>query len=246
MVQLVVDTREKRLADALNWIGVSYTCAGLDIGDIMIQNDAGEPLLIAERKSHADFAASNNDGRYREQRARLMAVRGSGVAIVYILEGVWSEGDSLQYGRTSEKQLKRLTTRLVLRYGLPVISTKSIPDTAQWIKLILEQLTDDPTVFEPEGDMATATTAAMSGMTAALSTVKKGNKTPQGTAHAMLTAIPGLGAKKVDALLTTHSIRDLAALSAEELSALQVGGKRLGVLGEAIASALQYKPSDTS
>lgn len=242
MVQLVVDTREKRLAEALTWIGVSYTCAGLDVGDIMIQNDTGEPLLIAERKSHADFAASNNDGRYREQRARLMAVRGSGVAIVYILEGVWSGDDSQQYGRTSEKLLKRLTTRLVLRYGLPVIFTKSIPDTAQWIKLLLEQLTDDPTVFEPEGDMATATTAAMSGMTATLSTTKKGNKTAQGTAHAMLTAIPGLGAKKVDALLTTHSIGDLATLSAEELSALQVGGKRLGVLGEAIAAALQYKP----
>lgn len=240
-MQLVVDSREARLAEALKVLGVAHTMAGLDVGDFMIQNEAGEPLLVAERKSLADFAASNADGRYREQRARLMAVRGSGVAVVYILEGAWSPSEDQMYGRTPEKQLKRLVTRLVLRYGMPVIHTQGIQDTARWTRLLLEQLTDDPTVFVPEGDLATAQVAAMSGMTAVLSTAKKGNKTPLGTAHAMLSAIPGLGSKKVDALLVTHSIADLVALSAPELSALQVGGKKLGVLGAAIAESFTVK-----
>ena len=96
-------------------------------------------------------------------------------------------------------------------------------------------------MFVPEGDLATSQVAAMSGMTAVLSTAKKGNKTAIGTAHAMLSAIPGLGSKKVDALLTTHSIADLVALSAEQLSALQVGGKKLGVLGPVIAESLIAK-----
>ena len=241
MLKLVVDSRESRLAEALKVLGVTHTMAGLDVGDFMIQNEAGEPLLVAERKSLADFAASNADGRYREQRARLMAVRGSGVAVVYILEGHWSASEDQMYGRTPEKQLKRLVTRLVLRYGMPVISSKDILDTARWTRLLLEQLTDDPTVFVPEGDLATSQVAAMSGMTAVLSTAKKGNKTAIGTAHAMLSAIPGLGSKKVDALLTTHSIADLVALSAEQLSALQVGGKKLGVLGPVIAESLIAK-----
>jgi len=241
-MQLVVDSRETRLAEGLKTLGVPFQTAGLDVGDFLIQNEAGEPLLVAERKSLADFAASNADGRYREQRARLMAVRGSGVAVVYILEGTWSLGDPLKmYGRTPEKQLQRLVTRLVLRYGMPVIQTEGILDTARWAKLLMEQLTDDPTVFVPEGDHATAQVAAMAGMTAVLSTAKKGNKTAAGTAHAMLSAIPGLGSKKVDALLATHSIADLVALSALELSALQVGGKKLGVLGPVIAESFKSK-----
>ena len=238
MLKLVVDSRESRLAEALD---LPFQMAGLDVGDFMIQNEAGEPLLVAERKSLADFAASNADGRYREQRARLMAVRGSGVAVVYILEGTWSPSGDRMYGRTPEKQLQRLVTRLVLRYGMPVISSKDILDTARWTRLLLEQLTDDPTVFVPEGDLATAQVAAMSGMTAVLSTAKKGNKTAAGTAHAMLSAIPGLGSKKVDALLATHSIADLVGLSADELSQIQVGGKKLGVLGAAIAESLRTK-----
>jgi len=241
-MQLVVDSREASLAESLKVLGVPFQTAGLDVGDFLIQNEAGEPLLVAERKSLADFAASNADGRYREQRARLMAVRGSGVAVVYILEGTWSLGDPLKmYGRTPEKQLQRLVTRLVLRYGMPVIQTEGILDTARWAKLLMEQLSDDPTVFVPEGDLATAQVAAMAGMTAVLSTAKKGNKTAAGTAHAMLSAIPGLGSKKVDALLATHSIADLVALSALELSALQVGGKKLGILGPVLAESFKSK-----
>jgi len=241
-MQLVVDSRETRLAEGLKTIGVPFQMAGLDVGDFLIQAETGEPLLVAERKSLADFAASNADGRYREQRARLMAVRGSGVAVLYVLEGSWSLGVPLKmYGRTPEKQLQRLVSRLVLRYGMPVIQSEGILDTARWAKLLLEQLTDDATVFVPEGDLATSQVAAMAGMTAVLSTAKKGNKTPVGTAHAMLSAIPGLGSKKVDALLATHSIADLVALSADELSQIQVGGKKLGVLGPVIAESLRVK-----
>ena len=189
MLKLVVDSREARLADGLKVIGVPFQTAGLDVGDFMIQTEAGEPLMVVERKSLADFAASNADGRYREQRARLMAVRGSGVAVLYVLEGAWSLGDPLKmYGRTPEKQLQRLVTRLVLRYGMPVMQTEGILDTARLAALLLEQLTDDPTVFVPEGDLAMSQVAAMAGMTAVLSTAKKGNKTAAGTAHAMLSA----------------------------------------------------------
>ena len=181
---------------------------------------------MAERKSHADFAASNADGRYREQRARLMAVRGSGVAVLYILEGTWSDLDVKLYGRTTETQLKRLTTRLALRYSMPILTTLSIRNTAQWCQLLLTQLSEDPTVFVPDSETAGA--AAMVGFTAALNTVKKGNKTASGTAQAMLSAVPGLGPKRIQALLAEKSIADLVALTQKDLAALVVSGKRLG------------------
>ena len=203
----------------------------------MIQTAEGTPLLIVERKSHADFAASNRDGRYREQRARLMAARGSGIAVLYLLEGVWTGDDKVVHGATTQGQLKRLTSRLVMRYGLPVLFSNSIQDTATWCRLFVSQLTEDPTVFQPDSEGATS--SAMSGFTASLSLVKKGNKTPVGTATAMLSGIPGLGAKRVEALLATHSIAALVGLTKEALGELVVGGKRLGPkLGATIAEAL--------
>lgn len=240
---LVVDVRERGLAAELTRLSIPFTTAQLDVGDIMIQDAEGHPLLIAERKSHADFAASNQDGRYREQRARLMAVRGSGVAVLYILEGAWSGNEEKTYGsRTTEGQLRRLTTRLVLRYGMPMIAAASLQDTAIWCRTMLSQLTADATVFQPEGDMATATAAAMTTMTAALTANKKGNRTALSTATAMLGGVPGLGPKRVEALLATKSVAELATMTASEISALSVNGKRMGdALATTIWDALHWK-----
>jgi len=206
-------------------IGLPFESAALEVGDILIQKTSGEPLLVIERKSHADFAASNTDGRYREQRARLMAVRGGGCAVLYMLEGQWTATENRVWGRVTEGQLKRLTTRLTLRYGLPVLATASIDDTARWCRTLLAQLTDDPMVFQADD----AATAAMSGFTAALSINKKGNKTAASTAAAMLSGIPGLGTKRVEALLTTHTIAELAVLEVPDLAVISAGGTRLGI-----------------
>jgi ERCC4-type nuclease len=227
---MIVDTRESKLAEALTELGVPFTLASLDVGDFLIQNAEGEPLLIAERKSHADLAASNTDGRYREQRARLMAVRGSGVAVLYILEGIWSATESRVYNKTTENQLKRLTTRLLLRYGMPVLAGNSVEDTARWCKVLLAQLSDDPTVFQPDSEEAAAN--AMSGFTAALHIAKKGNKTPTGTAQAMLSSVPGLGPKKVKMLLATKTLSELACLSVNEIAALGIGPKLAATIYE--------------
>jgi ERCC4-type nuclease len=241
-VTLILDVREVRLCEALGRLGVSYKTAALDVGDILLQNSEGDPLLVIERKSHADFAASNQDGRYREQRARLLAVRGSGVGVLYILEGLWAPSDATPVGctRLTLGQLKRLVTRLTLRYGLSVLITDSINDTARWCQTLVDQLTADPTVFQPDSEGAA--TNAMTGFTAALSTVKKANKTADSTAAAMLGAVPGLGPKRVTALLAVKSIAELAALSATEIGDLVIGGKKLGAkVGETLKAGLQFR-----
>jgi ERCC4-type nuclease len=247
LAQIVLDTRESGLAAELTRASIPFTVAALDVGDILIQTADGTatPLLVAERKSFADFAASNTDGRYREQRARLMAVRGSGVAVLYIIEGTWSGHDERTFGggRVTEGLLKRLTTRLILRYGMPVLSSVNLADTARWCGILLAQLSDDLTVFHPEsGGIAESVATAMTTYTASISTTKKANKGADSTAAGMLSAIPGLGAKKVTALLTEKSITELAGLSSAEIAALVVGGKRLGdKIAATIFDALHWK-----
>ena len=242
MATLIVDVRERTLAAALTAQGTAYSTRALEVGDFLIQAVDGRPLLVVERKSHADFAASNRDGRYREQRARLMTVRGNGSAILYILEGAWSAALDRTYGSTSEKTLQRLTTRLLLRYGIPVLASTSIAETARWCVTLLAQLTEDPAVFEPEDGLSAATASAIADYTATFSSVKKGNKDAASTAVAMLSAVPGLGSKKVEAILAAHSLASLASLSIADLAALSVGDRALGAKAAAtLHEALHHK-----
>ena len=225
---LLLDTREHALAAELTRMCIPFTVAPLDAGDFHIVSDTST-VLIAERKSFADFAASNTDGRYREQRARLMAARATGIAVLYVLEGGWTADEAGSWGRgkavVTESTLRRLTTRLMLRYGLPVLSSDSVAGTARWIRTLLAQVTDDPAVFRPEEG---AGAAAMTGFTAALTMNKKGNRTAAGTAHAMLAGIPGLGEKRIEALLGVASIAILATKTIVEMADMVVAGKRIG------------------
>ena len=242
MATLIVDVRERALAASLTAQGTVFTLKALEVGDFLIQAADGRPLLVVERKSHADFAASNRDGRYREQRARLMTVRGNGAAVLYILEGAWSAALDRTYGSTTEKTLQRLTTRLLLRYGIPVLASASIQETARWCVTLLAQLTEDAAVFEPEEGLSAATASAIADYTATFSAVKKGNKDAASTAAAMLSAVPGLGAKKVEALLAAHSMASLAAMSIADLAALDTGGRALGAKAAAtLHEALHHK-----
>jgi ERCC4-type nuclease len=235
-LQLIVDVREKALMSELTNLGASFTATALDVGDVAIQDAEGAPLLVAERKSLADFAASNSDGRYREQRARLMALRGGGTPVVYFLEGRWRGDPTALHGfRTTEDLLKRLTSRLTLRYGLPVIMTADIRDTAQWCMLLMRQLAEDVSVFSHEAAFATA----MGGFTEAISAVKRSNRGAESVATGMLSAVAGLGGKRATGLAAAHSIAALCEMDADELAGLVVSGKRLGAkVGAALYEAL--------
>ena len=242
MTQLIIDIRERKLVEELKAMEVPFSTMALEVGDILIQDAEGLPLLVAERKSHADFASSLLDGRYREQRARLMATRGQGVAVLYMLEGIWTTNLDFTYpGGCTEVQLQRLTSRLILRYGMPVLQTRNVKDTAHWCRRLLDQLTDNQKVFHPEG-LAAETTAAMSTYTATFSTVKKGNKTASSVAVGMLSAVPGLGLKRVTALLEVKSIAELCLMTVEDIAALLVGGKKLGTsIATSLKEALMQK-----
>lgn len=207
MARLILDYRESALSAALTSASVSHACSRLDVGDVVILAD-GQIKLVAERKTTQDLAASNVDGRYRDQRARLASFPDA--TLVYIIEGRdWD----------AQPILRRLATRLMLRYGFPLLQTSCVEETATWLGVMLEQLGADPQVFT-----RTAPDISHCGVNAA----RCMNITPSGVAVAMLSAVPGLGKKRASELLRARSVADLAAASVESLSAMRVGGRRLG------------------
>ena len=114
------------------------------VGDIWIGDLSGVNLLsggvILERKTIADFEASFLDGRYHEQRGRLLAyANGHKVAIGYVIEGS-IEGKT---GRLSEAALEKFIIRLQFHHRIPVVKTTGAEDTMRISKFIDEQWSHD-------------------------------------------------------------------------------------------------------
>ena len=89
---LKVDNRERTIIPALTTAcgaidGVEIKTENMPLGDAGIYSDNGEELVLFERKSLTDLAASIKDGRYSEQSMRLASVNTPNHHIIYIIEG---------------------------------------------------------------------------------------------------------------------------------------------------------------
>ena len=104
----------------------------LAIGDIILGDNTGRDIIIFERKTLYDLAASIRDGRYNEQSFRLDKENIHNHNIVYIIEG-----DIERYiekkGRVSKKTLISCMFSLLYYKGFSVFRTNSICETADVI-----------------------------------------------------------------------------------------------------------------
>jgi ERCC4-type nuclease len=198
----------------------------LPIGDLWIgvkDEEIQEGSVIAERKTVTDFEASFLDGRYREQRTRLLAYCSEKKAKpFYIIEGSFDRPQQ----RLEKKALWKLLTRLALRYGIGLFFTRSLEETAELSEILLEQWKEDPKVFQGETISYAET----------LHVAKKDN-----TSHVvqtmMIAQVPGISVKTAQALLSTHKSFEYVFKATEaDLAATQVTETRK--LGAAAAKKL--------
>jgi ERCC4-type nuclease len=209
---IVLDNREHSLISLLPTVTVQQ----LPVGDAWIK--VGEQTkLVVERKTTADFEASFLDGRYREQRTRLLAFCAEQKAkALYILEG-GLDGRRRSLDRPA---LQKLIHRLLLRYGVAVYFTKSTEDTAATLTLLAQQITEDAAVFEGE----------QLSYTDVQHVTKKANKDdPKAFACAALQGCPGVSAKSAAAVWeVAQTWQRLLEMTEKELAEIKVGERRLG------------------
>ena len=212
-MSIVLDTREHDLISLLPEVPVQQ----LPVGDIWIQN-GDHTVVVAERKTTADFEASFLDGRYREQRTRLLVYCAEHKArALYILEG-GLDGRRNKLGRPA---LQKLIHRLMLRYGVSVWCTSSTQDTAATAQLLAAQVKEDPKVFEAE----------QLSYTDVQHVTKKANKDdPKAFTTAALQGCPGISAKAASAILEACGGKMEGVMAAQEaaLATIQVGARKLG------------------
>ena len=218
----LLDIRERDLIPLMpNW-----PVKMLPIGDLWIgvkDEEIQEGSVIAERKTVTDFEASFLDGRYREQRTRLLAYCSEKKAKpFYIIEGSFDRPQQ----RLEKKALWKLLTRLALRYGIGLFFTRSLEETAELGEILLEQWKEDPKVFQGETVSYAET----------LHVTKKDN-TSAVVQTMMIAQVPGISVKTAQALLLVHKTFDSVFKATEaELAATQVTETRK--LGAAAAKKL--------
>ena len=114
--------------------------AQLDIGDIHIKfNDI---TYVYERKTVSDLVSSIKDGRYKEQKHRLLS---SEVASInYIIEG-----DSITSHKNfnNQKLLTSIYLNSTYRDKINVFFTSNIDDTSTFILLLATKIIDKPENF---------------------------------------------------------------------------------------------------
>ena len=194
----------------------------LPVADIWIGCQDGMPLegaVLIERKSIRDLEASILDGRYREQRGRLLAFcHESKAQPMYVIEGSLSSST----GRLAKRALLTFLHRLTLHYQIPVMQTASIEETAELIDTLVEQWKEDPTSLQRTTDLVKVTDG--------IHVQKKANASdPTYFAISCLAQCPGVSVKMAETLITTfHSFSGIMKATVKEMEVVKVGTRKVG------------------
>jgi ERCC4-type nuclease len=129
-MSLVVDYRERAVMQALT-DKIPATLKNMVIGDMAVLHNDVEVVLV-ERKTVADLAASICDGRYKDQSARLLE---TGLPVVYLIEGSLNKGTSVP-----KKTMISAMVSMMLGKGFSVITTENLDDTATFLTCLTEKV----------------------------------------------------------------------------------------------------------
>ena len=133
-VKLVLDVRENELIKRFKLLKIDYITEQLDLGDIKVILD-DEIVCIIERKTINDLSASIKDGRYKEQKLRLLNTDIDKTKIVYIIEGEFKEGLNLLPYST----LLSSIVGMIVRDNIKVYRTFNLIETADFIRKIMDK-----------------------------------------------------------------------------------------------------------
>ena len=131
-MELLIDNREsiKKYFLEKNLDYVTYH--NLDLGDYIFKYK-DEVVAIIERKTIDDMANSIKDGRYREQKSRLLE-NYDRTKIIYLIEGDLTKANkSVNYNRVSKSTIQPSLINMYLRDHINVFHTNNETETVEFL-----------------------------------------------------------------------------------------------------------------
>ncbi len=178
-LKIKIDHRERDLIPFFTKDNITIEETNLDIGDIQFYKD-DSILIIIERKTLSDLSASIKDGRYKEQKQRLLYAIDHKIRKIYFIEGENMNDFHLQHSVFDGVMLSN-----VIRDKIMIYRTKNIEDTYITLKRIYEHL---PKWLNENWDIDALETIEYSG----IKSIKKENVTYEVAFKAMISTIPGI------------------------------------------------------
>jgi len=178
VMNLCIDYREHALLSRL-----TAETKNLVLGDICIERE-GQDVVLIERKTVADLAASICDGRYNEQSFRLLESNLPPHRIVYLIEGSLDSVQSLP-----KKNLMTAMISLWFSKGFSVVQTSTIDETVEFIQYLFEKVSKE---------------ASEKDYVSTIKIKKKDKLTPETVDILMLSQIPTISTVTAKALLQTY------------------------------------------
>jgi ERCC4-type nuclease len=215
-LELVIDQREQKIKKL--WTGkVIYET--LDVGDFLFRLPASEDkdaeiVLVIERKTASDLAASIRDGRNREQKARLL---NSGIPrdrVLYLIEGLTHHQPDVKIGSVTYSTLWGSVINTQLRDGIKVYKTDNINETIQYLEKLFDKLKKDGNDFFKYDEKKEMGAVEYS---ATLKSQKKANLTPEVWFIRQLSLIPGITDKLAGEIVDIYPCLRRLVLDYEEL-----------------------------
>jgi ERCC4-type nuclease len=220
-MNLKIDVREAELIKKCqaniemisNFKDIKLVLVQLPLGDIIL-NDGEKDLIIIERKSLSDLAASIKDGRYEEQSYRLKNLWHHNHNIIYLIEGDFNRFNSFK-DRIDKLTLYSALTSINYFKGFSVWRSMSIDETALMVcnmayKLNKEKdkqpfysnnLSTQPSTTETAAEEAIAVVSTDKDYCSVVKKVKKDNITSENIGEIMLCQIPGVSSTSALAIL---------------------------------------------
>jgi ERCC4-type nuclease len=204
MLNFIIDNREhisetlKNKLDKLKNETSTINIATLPIGDYQFNwNDS--PILVIERKTIADYAASIKDGRHREQKGRLLASFQKS-KIMYLIEGDLTQNNSsYRYNNVSKDTIISAMFNTILRDQLQVFHTSNTDETIEVMTTLFSKIQKQGISFiEEQKDNYNDNLVDTAKIT------KGGNMTPELSFRMMLNCIPSVSNKVSNRILKYH------------------------------------------
>lgn len=215
MIRVDTNSAEDGVFEALQRMNAPSERQRLDVGDITISN--GARTFVVERKQWSDLAASICDGRFKEQKSRMVSTENT--LYMYVIEGPLGGWDASCRGMKHTCMWAALT-KTCLRDGIPVFHTLTETDTASLCAYLYTQLTSNG--FDP---------LPGNGVVSGSVTKRKRDNLESSTdaLRAMLCVIPGVSKAKADALVQRwpHVAR-LSLASENDIAHLKCGDRNIG------------------
>ena len=152
MAKILVDDRERVVIPFLNKYSVdfhiNYEVMRMVVGDYAVVHNE-HILMIIERKSWTDLAASMYDGR-KENIHKLLKLRElTNCKIIYLIEGNPAPNPNKRFGKIPASQLRAHLDHLILRDGIFIINSIDVEDTARRLfEFVRNFTTIKPSMFK--------------------------------------------------------------------------------------------------